>query len=172
MFSSQAKERLTGPRVRRWRSQLAGWRRSGRISWTKTPTPPRASCKSASPRRKRAKPRAKRPIWSSAKTRSKAIQLARQTGRLLRKRPARVRNLSRRGRFGGRQRQTGPRPSFSGDFAVARQDHQRRKEPSRQNSRQRRNSRHDYRFWHRHRRACRITTMSPRKSKQMEQGHR
>ena len=63
------------PAVHRWRGQLGCWRRHRRISWKKTPTPPRASCKSASRLRKPAKPRAKPPIWSSAKARFESDSL-------------------------------------------------------------------------------------------------
>ena len=59
-------------------------------------------------------------------------QPARQARRLLAQRSGDVRDLSRRGRLGRRQRQAGARPHVPGDPAAARQDPERREGAHRQ----------------------------------------
>jgi DNA gyrase subunit B len=75
----------------------------------------------------------------------------RQTGRVPVQDSRRARDLPGRGRFGGRFRQTGSGSGLSGHPPPARQDHERRKSPLRQDPLQRGDQADDRRPGHRHR---------------------
>ena len=74
---------------------------------------------------------------------------ARQAGRLLEPRPARMRALPRGGRLGGRLGQAGPRPPLPGHPAAEGQDPQRGEGAPRQDAGQRRGQDHHHRPGHR-----------------------
>ena len=80
---------------------------------------------------------------------ARELDAARQARRLHGQGPARRGDLRRRGRFGRRLGQAGPRPLHAGGAAAARQDHQRREEPDRQGPRQQRDPGADHRDRHR-----------------------
>ena len=79
------------------------------------------------------------------------VDAARQAGRLPGKRPGPERDLHRRGRFGRRLGQTGPRPQEPGRSAAQGQDPECRKGAIRQDARPRRDQGVDHRARHRHR---------------------
>ena len=70
----------------------------------------------------------------AAQGRARRREPARQARRLPGARSGQVRDLHRRGRFGGRHRQAGPQPRISGGAAAARQDPQRRARALRQDA--------------------------------------